>query len=238
MDAKPLPLPLNPSTASARAKPEPSLQFVFINTSDGKRANPKSNYSPAIRSHLRKRTISERRQRNAAPKLHRQRQRQLLQRAFSLRPAETPSSEPALASAALDLKGDEEITSEALIKFDLTQSHLEDQFWTSSNFEEPKPEELTYQIAARRTWPRKEHSSRRELLTETQSVQRVTSQPHRRHDAGEYASQSRQVGTQTSVRTMLGEGTVDPFRSFPIDASLHEHWLIYYCKKSCSKLCF
>jgi len=236
-----LPLPLNPSSKSIsmRAKPEESFQFVFINTSDGKRANPKSTYSPAIRSHLRKRTISERRQRNAVPKFHGK--RQLLQRAFSLRPAKTPGNDPGPEPASLNLDVDKAITAESLVKLDLTQHHLGDQSWMSSNSEEPRRAELSDYLLEPRKLPRREHSSRHELLTKTPAAQQAKFQPHRDYNAGgeQCASQMRQVGMylkhpprpQTSVRTILSAGKLDPFRSYPIDASLHEHWLIYYCKQ-------
>ncbi|PMD45357.1 hypothetical protein L207DRAFT_562561 [Hyaloscypha variabilis F] len=224
-----------------RAKPEESFQFVFINTLDGKRANPKSTYSPAIRSYLRKRTISERRQRNAVPKFHGK--RQLLQRAFSLRPAKTPGNDPGPEPASLNLDVDKAITAESLVKLDLTQHHLGDQSWMSSNSEEPRRAELSDYLLEPRKLPRREHSSRHELLTKTPAAQQAKFQPHRDYNAGgeQCASQMRQVGMylkhpprpQTSVRTILSAGKLDPFRSYPIDASLHEHWLIYYYTSVC-----
>lgn len=78
MEERSLPLLLNSSSPSV--KPEPPLPFLFINELEENDPNAKSKYGFAVRSHVRRRAITERRRKNAAPKI----KRELLQRESSL----------------------------------------------------------------------------------------------------------------------------------------------------------
>jgi len=232
MDERPPPLPLNSSTRLPSAESEPPLQFLFVNELEEKNAS--SAYGFAVRSHIRKRIISERRRQKAVPKLHPQR---LLPRTSSRGPvdADTLRSDSTSAPVFLISCGDEIRTHGSSTRSDSNQRELEDQPRTFND------EELRYaafsnapdHIVGSVKPQEKERANRRKIPGEMHALQRA---PLKRHEcpkvgANLRAHRMRQAGmNMNSPTSILGAGKMDPFRSYPADADRHEHWLIDYCK--------
>jgi len=211
----------------ASAKAEPPLQFLFVNEVEENNSN--SSYGFAVRSHIRKRHISERRRRDAAPKLHPQR---LLPKASS----GVPINIDTLTTAPIHLipRGNKVITPGSPTRSDFNVLEIEGQSRiardggirnaTLSN---------TPHIVGPKEASQKERANRRKIHGEMHTLQQASLKGHGSHKsaANLHAHRMRPAGTNVgSPVSMLGSGKIDPFRSYPADADRHEHWLIDYCK--------
>ena len=197
------------------------MPFLFVNELEENDSNAKSKYGFAVRSHVRRRAITERRRKNAPPRI----KRQLLQRESSLQRIEDLRSGLNPAGSLPSIGSNRLMTNDSVEAFGLDEHGSANQFLVSGDLKETGSADFSKRRAVPRNPLRKAHPRSRNLAAERQAMRQAPwHSGHTNSGANLDASQMHQVGmymksTQGSPTSILGAGKVDPFRRYPLDAN-------------------